>query len=248
MLHCVNRAPRRESANRCEPYPLSLPTRRRVRRLARSAHDRPEPFPHEEKPHVRPARLRRVRRPTRLRAPSSSRLSPEKRIPPCNVATSLRFAGLGHLGPGPSRRRHARLRPISARPLAHLRGDHARRGAQRPRARRAVWLPTPLTVDTPYQKSLGARSTPRERTGKRRPIPPGGWRGVGRVGAGAKPVLTLVRPFRDARRGGGSRAARKVSRPTARSSRATSRPPSCSDRRHREVDRDGHHERGRRAT
>ncbi len=98
-----------------------------------------------------------------------------------------------------------------------------------PAGKTRVWLPTPLTVDTPYQKSLGSTFKAEGAAGNaafRPGLGPRGWSGPsGR--RGAKPVLTLVSRF----------ATRDVAvdlakpgkvRPTARNSRATSsRPSSC---------------------
>jgi transglutaminase-like putative cysteine protease len=65
-----------------------------------------------------------------------------------------------------------------------------------PAGRTRVWLPTPLTVDTPYQKSLG--STFRAEGGEGRAMSDPAW-GLGVVWAqweeGARPVLTMVSRF-----------------------------------------------------
>ena len=65
-----------------------------------------------------------------------------------------------------------------------------------PAGRTRVWLPTPLTVDTPYQKSLG--STFRAEGGEGKAMSDPAW-GLGVVWAqweeGAKPVLTMVSRF-----------------------------------------------------
>lgn len=65
-----------------------------------------------------------------------------------------------------------------------------------PAGRTRVWLPTPLTVDTPYQKSLG--STFRAEAGEGKAMSDPAW-GLGIVWAqweaGAKPVLTMVSRF-----------------------------------------------------
>lgn len=62
-----------------------------------------------------------------------------------------------------------------------------------PAGRTRVWLPTPLTIDTPYQKSLG--STFRAEGGDGKAMSDPAW-GLGVVWAqwedGAKPVLTMV--------------------------------------------------------
>ena len=65
-----------------------------------------------------------------------------------------------------------------------------------PAGRTRVWLPTPLTVDTPYQKSLG--STFRAEGGEGKAMSDPAW-GLGVVWAqwedGAKPVLAMVSRF-----------------------------------------------------
>lgn len=65
-----------------------------------------------------------------------------------------------------------------------------------PAGRTRVWLPTPLTVDTPYQKSLG--STFRAEGGEGKAMSDPAW-GLGIVWAqweeGAKPVLTMASRF-----------------------------------------------------
>ena len=97
-----------------------------------------------------------------------------------------------------------------------------------PAGKTRVWLPTPLTVDTPYQKSLGSTFNAEGADGKAQADP--AW-GLGMVwaewAAGAKPVLTLVSRFATRDVAVDLAQARARSRPTARSSRATSRPPSC---------------------
>jgi transglutaminase-like putative cysteine protease len=66
----------------------------------------------------------------------------------------------------------------------------------KPAGRTRVWLPTPLTVDTPYQKSLGSSFNAEGADGKVASDPT--W-GLGVVWAewseGAKPVITLVSRF-----------------------------------------------------
>jgi transglutaminase-like putative cysteine protease len=66
----------------------------------------------------------------------------------------------------------------------------------KPAGRTRVWLPTPLTVDTPYQKSLGSSFNAEGADGKATSDP--AW-GLGMVwaewGEGAKPVITLVSRF-----------------------------------------------------
>ncbi len=66
----------------------------------------------------------------------------------------------------------------------------------KPAGRTRVWLPTPLTVDTPYQKSLGSTFNAEGAEGKASADP--AW-GMGIVWAewaeGTKPVLTLVSRF-----------------------------------------------------
>lgn len=65
-----------------------------------------------------------------------------------------------------------------------------------PAGRTRVWLPTPLTVDTPYQKSLGSTFNAEGASGSASSDP--AW-GLGMVWAewpeGAKPVITLVSRF-----------------------------------------------------
>jgi transglutaminase-like putative cysteine protease len=65
-----------------------------------------------------------------------------------------------------------------------------------PAGKTRVWLPTPLTVDTPYQKSLGSTFNAEGADGQAQADP--AW-GLGVVWAewapGAKPVLTLVSRF-----------------------------------------------------
>ena len=65
-----------------------------------------------------------------------------------------------------------------------------------PAGRTRVWLPTPLTVDTPYQKSLGSTFNAEGADGKAMADPT--W-GLGVVwaewAAGSKPVITLVSRF-----------------------------------------------------
>jgi len=65
-----------------------------------------------------------------------------------------------------------------------------------PAGKTRVWLPTPLTVDTPYQKSLGSTFNAEGADGKAQADP--AW-GLGVVWAewapGAKPVFTLVSRF-----------------------------------------------------
>ncbi len=92
-----------------------------------------------------------------------------------------------------------------------------------------VWLPTPLTVDTPYQKSLGSTFKADGAAGDSASDPQ--W-GLGLVWAewdGGHQARPHARePLRDPRRGGGPREAGQGRRPTARNSRATSRRPnSC---------------------
>lgn len=66
----------------------------------------------------------------------------------------------------------------------------------KPAGKTRVWLPTPLTVDTPYQKSLGSTFNAEGAAGSAASDP--AW-GMGMVWAewetGAKPVLTLVSRF-----------------------------------------------------
>lgn len=65
-----------------------------------------------------------------------------------------------------------------------------------PAGRTRIWLPTPLTVDTPYQKSLGSSFNAEGAEGKAMSDPD--W-GLGVVwaewGEGAKPAITLVSRF-----------------------------------------------------
>ena len=49
-----------------------------------------------------------------------------------------------------------------------------------------VWLPTPLTVDTPYQKSLGSSFNAEGAAASAFPIRPGGWAWCGRNGRRAR--------------------------------------------------------------
>src|SRR5512137_2863321 len=66
----------------------------------------------------------------------------------------------------------------------------------KPAGKTRAWLPTPLTVDTPYQKSLGSTFKAEGADGSSHADP--NW-GLGIVwaewGEGAKPVLTLSSRF-----------------------------------------------------
>ena len=107
----------------------------------------------------------------------------------------LRFAGLASSG--------AVLPAAISRAFAQSPADRwrifevtTRVEVLKPAGKTRVWLPTPLTVDTPYQKSLGSTFNAEGAAGSAASDP--AW-GLGMVWAewetGAKPVLTLVSRF-----------------------------------------------------